>query len=412
MANVLIEESTLSAIGNAIRAKTGKTDLILPSAMVTEIYAITGGGGDSSDLVKYVTFMSEDGTTELFKMPVLSGDDCKDAVSHGDISKPTKESTNTTNYTYSGWSLTPGGSADSSALKNVTEDRVVYVSFATSPRYYTVRFFKDVGELHETVRVTYGGTATPSSNPVREGYAFDGWIPSNENITSNTDCYAAWEEVKATFANSSWSEIARISEEGKAKETFNVGDTRTILLDGEEIELMIAGFDHDDLADGSGKAGITIISNTMANNVTSVFGNTIYYNAGNSLRSNTASLKEKLPDDLQPYIKRVTKKINSASNQTIEYDLREEVFALSVKEINASTSLQYIQVGTPYEAFLQGYATIQARVHGTEEYSNYWLKQNEKYSFLRGLYVTSAGKVSKSTASSSDAYPLRFGFCI
>lgn len=50
MANVLIEENTLSAIGNAIRAKTGKTDLILPSDMATEIAKITGGGGDSSEL--------------------------------------------------------------------------------------------------------------------------------------------------------------------------------------------------------------------------------------------------------------------------------------------------------------------------------------------------------------------------
>ena len=31
MANVLIEETTMSAIGDAIRAKTGKTEGILPA---------------------------------------------------------------------------------------------------------------------------------------------------------------------------------------------------------------------------------------------------------------------------------------------------------------------------------------------------------------------------------------------
>ena len=413
MANVLIEENTLKAIGNAIRAKTGKTDLILPKDMEVEIGKITGGSGNSSDLVKYVTFMNEDGTTELFKMPVLSGDDCKDPVSHGDITTPTKESTNTTNYAHNGWALASGGSADSSALKNVTEDRIVYASFAESVRYYTVNFYTEVGALYETVQVTYGGKALPSVNPEKSGYALDGWQPSNENITADTDCYAIWEEVKATFANSTWSEIAQISEEGKAKACFNLGDTRTILLDGKEIELMIAGFDHDDLQDGSGKAGITIISNTMANNLTSVYGNTIYYN-NNDLKINTHGLKEKLPDDLKPYIKKVVKKINSALNQTILYNITEEVFALSVKEINASgkISVQYVQTGTPYEAFLQGYATIQARVHGTEEYSNYWLKQNEKYAFLRALCVTNNGTVASSTAGSTDEYPLRFGFCI
>lgn len=52
MANVLIEESTLKDIGNAIRSKTGKTDLILPSNMATEISGITGGGdgGTTSEI--------------------------------------------------------------------------------------------------------------------------------------------------------------------------------------------------------------------------------------------------------------------------------------------------------------------------------------------------------------------------
>lgn len=52
MANVLIEESTMSAIGNAIREKTGKTDLILPADMPTEIEGIeSGGSGGGQELL-------------------------------------------------------------------------------------------------------------------------------------------------------------------------------------------------------------------------------------------------------------------------------------------------------------------------------------------------------------------------
>lgn len=43
---VAINETTLTAIGDAIREKTGKTDLIAPGAMADEIKAISGGGGD------------------------------------------------------------------------------------------------------------------------------------------------------------------------------------------------------------------------------------------------------------------------------------------------------------------------------------------------------------------------------
>ena len=47
MANVLIDERTMHAIGDAIREKTGKTDLILPSDMPSEIEGISVGGGDN-----------------------------------------------------------------------------------------------------------------------------------------------------------------------------------------------------------------------------------------------------------------------------------------------------------------------------------------------------------------------------
>lgn len=43
MANVFIEESVMSNIGNAIRSKTGKKDLILPQNMAKEIEGIKTG---------------------------------------------------------------------------------------------------------------------------------------------------------------------------------------------------------------------------------------------------------------------------------------------------------------------------------------------------------------------------------
>lgn len=46
MSKVSINESTLTAIGNAIREKTGKTALIAPGSMPAEIRGIQTGGGD------------------------------------------------------------------------------------------------------------------------------------------------------------------------------------------------------------------------------------------------------------------------------------------------------------------------------------------------------------------------------
>ena len=64
MAKIFIEESTLSAIGNSIRAKTGRTSKISPLNMPTEIASIQTGDGSSSSSVlsNDATFYDYDGT--------------------------------------------------------------------------------------------------------------------------------------------------------------------------------------------------------------------------------------------------------------------------------------------------------------------------------------------------------------
>lgn len=54
MANVLVEESTLKAIGDSIRGKTGASDTYLPSEMPAAINSITTGGGASGDVKPFL----------------------------------------------------------------------------------------------------------------------------------------------------------------------------------------------------------------------------------------------------------------------------------------------------------------------------------------------------------------------
>ena len=68
MAKIFIEESTLSAIGNSIRAKTGKANMIPPLNMPTEIESIqttgggSGGGSGGGQAFQCGTVVSADGT--------------------------------------------------------------------------------------------------------------------------------------------------------------------------------------------------------------------------------------------------------------------------------------------------------------------------------------------------------------
>ena len=151
----------------------------------------TSNGG-SSNLVKYVTFMSWDGSEKLYEKPTIVGDDCVDPVAKGLIGAPTRESTDTQNFTYAGCSSTNGGNVESDVLKDITEDKVVYAAFNSSVRYYTVTYLDEDGTVLNTVEATYGANVS-DYEPMKEGFTFVRWEPVVDNITSDMATTAVWE---------------------------------------------------------------------------------------------------------------------------------------------------------------------------------------------------------------------------
>ena len=257
MANVLGE--LFQDIADAIRGKTGETGTMkpidFPSAIASIVTGSGGGGGGSSADVRYVTFMN--GTEVLYKKPVAVGDDCVDVLQKGFIETPTKESDVQYNYTYYGWGASDGGAADTNILKNITEDKTVYAIYTSTVRTYTITYLDDDGvTVLKTEQVAYG--TVPSYMPGKADHSFDKWTPTPVAVKGDATYTASWTE-QITFAKGSWADIARISEAGEASKYFAVGDTRTENFGtyGNQT-IMILGFSHDNLADGSGKAGISI----------------------------------------------------------------------------------------------------------------------------------------------------------
>lgn len=141
-----------------------------------------------------VSFYDDTGSTLLKTVTVSDGGD----AAYGS-SNPTKASTAQYSYSFTGWSLTAGGSANSNALKAVTKDRDVYAAFSSTVRKYTVRFYNGTTLVQTISDVPYGSGAsytgdTPTKTDVGkpEDYEFTGWNPSPNGITGNTDCYAQY----------------------------------------------------------------------------------------------------------------------------------------------------------------------------------------------------------------------------
>lgn len=141
-----------------------------------------------------VSFYDDTGSTLLKTVTISDGGD----AAYGS-SNPTKASTAQYSYSFTGWSLTAGGSANANALKAVTKDRDVYAAFSSMVRKYTVRFYNGTTLVQTVSNVAYGSSAsytgdTPIKTDVEkpEDYEFTGWSPAPEKITGNTDCYAQY----------------------------------------------------------------------------------------------------------------------------------------------------------------------------------------------------------------------------
>lgn len=185
--------------------------------------------------------------------------------------KPSRPSTPQYTFTFAGWSKTPNGSANTEALIGVTANRKVYAAYTSTIRKYTVRFYNGTKLLLTVTDVPYGGSAKyVGVDPVHEGenpdaWLWVGWDPSPNNITGDTSCYAQFTFValEETITDS-WEEIIASTKDGSYKEKYSIGDTKTIDLGSAgKVNMQIVAFDVDELADGTGKAPITWISEQL-----------------------------------------------------------------------------------------------------------------------------------------------------
>ena len=196
-----------------------------------------------------------------------------------------------------------------------------------------------------------------SQNPVLGAGVFG--YDSTSDITKIGDGTTAWSDLNMvatkptpTFADSDWVTIAELSENGQAQSSFSVGDEKTIeLTTGEQVTLVILGFNHDDLTSG-GKAGMTIgMKNLLA---TTYRMNATATNEGgwdeSEMRTSTmATLLSQLPSDLQGVIKQVNKKATAGGASTSITTSADKLWLLAEVEVDGTTSAGYADEGEQYE---------------------------------------------------------------
>lgn len=274
---------------------------------------------------------------------------------------------------------------------------------------YTVDFY-DEDTLINSEQVRYGESSKYSTKPTKEGYLFKGWNPEPIDVTGDMTCHATW-EVNMRFDYLSWAKIAEIAEAGNASTMFSVGDTRDAVIDGKTVTVEIIGFDHDDLSDGSGKAGITLrvknIENVLA---THGFGSTLT----NSWTSSdgypiVTGLIDKFEPELYAVVKEVNKKCAKKWESYPSYEtLALKTWSISAAELGWNISYVASDEGTKYEIFTSKTSTSATDTNaalGRQYFTRSGHGNGGAWS------VRTDGKIERVTKFNSSSYYYRDSVC-
>ena len=283
--------------------------------------------------------------------------------------------------------------------------------------------------LRNATMVTLGSNALASSAIASgTGYVY---VPSALVDTYKADSawstYAAQiraiEDYPEAWAKDSWEAVAYHIEQGDYASVYSVGDLIPLDLGTEGlVNMQIAGFDVDDLADGSGKAHISFISkellatshrmNPAVASTTDDSGATVYTEGTGSIGGwEKCEMRTYLKETIKPLIpEAVRNSIVSVTKEQPSYNTtgtsetqttEDTVWIPSYNECYGSTSMYYA-------LFKNTNANSKKYKVGSSSAAYWWLRSAYGTSNFRN--VNTSGSYSNGSASTSYGVPL--GFCV
>ena len=158
--------------------------------------------------------------------------------------------------------------------------------------------------------------------------------------------------IDPVFGNNSWAAIIKACQEKQVPDTWHVGDRCNMTINKKTYAIDIIGKNHDDYADGSGKAPLTFQMHTTYATQYKMNG-AEYNNCGwkNCLvRTSNAfpKLKQVMPAEVVAALKAVTKKTTAGGASSSIDTTSDTLFLLSEIEVQGTRTHSYAGEGTQY----------------------------------------------------------------
>lgn len=206
---------------------------------------------------------------------------------------------------------------------------------------------------------TVSGTADASGNCTLTVDETGTWTvaATNGSTTKTVDIVVGTTNVDMimidpVFGNNSWAAIIKACQEKQVPNTWKVGDSCNMTINNKTYAIDIIGKNHDDYADGSGKAPLTFQMHTTY--ATQYKMNGVERNdcgwKNCLVRTSNAfpKLKQVMPAEVVAALKGVTKKTTAGNASSAIDTTTDTLFLLSEIEVQGTRTHSYAGEGTQY----------------------------------------------------------------
>ena len=214
--------------------------------------------------------------------------------------------------------------------------------------------------------------------------------------------------LDAIFANNSWEAIIAACQRGNVPDSWAVGDSKTMTINGTDYQIDIIGKNHDTYTAG-GTAPLTFQMHDCYADIKGM--NSSNTNEGGwtscAMRSiHLPAILALMPSEVQNGIREVNK-LTSAGNQSETINTTaDNLFLLSEIEIFGSVTYSMAGEGSPYAYYSAGNSTVKNRSGSA---STWWERSPRGSDSTNFCRVTANGFAGSAVSNNSQG--VAFAFC-
>ena len=214
---------------------------------------------------------------------------------------------------------------------------------------------------------------------------------------------------KANFADNTWAQIIDACHKNQVPDTWAVGNQKPMTINGTAYTIDIIGKNHDDYADGSGKAPLTFqMHDCYADRKMMNGGST---NSGGwtscSMRqTDLPAILVLMPTEVQNGIREVNKLTSAGSKSSTINTTADKLFLLSEIEIFGNITYSVSGEGTQYDYYKVG----NSKVKNYNGSANYWWQRSPRIGNYSSFCAVSNSGLAD-YISANDVYCVSFAFC-